>query len=450
MSFRHSPLVVCLLAVVMAPAAVRAGQAPQGDKPAPEQVRRPFRGIFGGPPDPSSKQSLIASGSVFAAYDDDVFADRVASADTLHPGVRQDGIYSGMTAGLDYLRNANRGSLGLTADVGVNKYKNRDPLPTYRVGANLSAQVARRTSFAVSGTAMYSPEFRLGVFTSSYSLAGSRDGFTSVVADFDLYSRAALRTSTTAGLTQSIGHRGSLDATYSLTNVDYINDSFNYKSQTAGLRYLQRLTRNMSARLGYGYTTARYSQRIDFRPQDIHHIDAGIDYSRALSVSRRTRVSFSTGSAIVSGNGENFAGATTGFSYHLTGSADLTHEMGRTWKAQLSYRRGIEVHEGFAQPFLSNALTGGLDGLLSRRLAFGANADYVKGNVGLSNGSNYNSLSTTTALEYALSSRLALFARYVYYKYEFDRQVALDPRLPRALDRQGVRFGLSTSIPVIR
>jgi hypothetical protein len=59
-------------------------------------------------------------------------------------------------------------------------------------------------------------------------------------------------------------------------------------------------------------------------------------------------------------------------------------------------------------------------------------------------------LSTTTALEYALSSRLALFARYVYYKYEFDRQVALDPRLPRALDRQGVRFGLSTSIPVIR
>ena len=98
MSFRHTPLVVCLLAVVMAPAAVRAGQAPQGDQPASEQVRRPFRGIFGGPPDPTSKQSLIASGSVFAAYDDDVLADRVGSADTLHPGVRQDGIYSGMTA----------------------------------------------------------------------------------------------------------------------------------------------------------------------------------------------------------------------------------------------------------------------------------------------------------------------------------------------------------------
>jgi hypothetical protein len=251
-------------------------------------------------------------------------------------------------------------------------------------------------------------------------------------------------------LAQSIGHRASIDAYYSLSNVDYINDAFNYKSQSAGLRYTQRLTRNMNARLGYGYTTAKYSQRVEFRPQEIHHIDAGIDYGRALSVSRRTRVSFSTGSAILSGNGETFDGAPTGFSFHLTGSADLTHEMGRTWKAQLAYRRGIDVHEGFAQPFLSNALNGGLSGLLSRRLAFGASADYVSGDVGLQNGAHYNSLSTTSVLEYALSSRFAVFARYVYYKYEFDRQVAVDPRLPGALDRQGVRVGLSTSIPVIR
>jgi hypothetical protein len=449
MSFRNTPLVVCLLAVVMAPATVR-GQAPQADQPAPEHVRRPFRGIFGGPPDPTSKQSLIATASLFAAYDDDVFADRLGSAETLHPGNRQDGVYSGMTAGLAYVLNSNRASVGLTTDVGVNKYKNRDPLPTYRVGANMSAQVARRTKIALSGAAAYSPEFRLGVFTSPLSLSGSQDPFTTVLADFDLYSSAAVRTSATGALSQSIGHRASLDASYSLNNVDYLHDGFNYTSQFAGLRYSQRLTRNMNARLGYGYTTAAYSQRVDFRPQDIHHIDAGIDYGRALSVSRRTRVSFSTGSAILSGNGETFGGATTGFSYHLTGSADLTHEMGRTWKAQLAYRRGIDVHEGFAQPFLSNALDGGLSGYLSRKLAFGLSADYVAGDIGLRNGAHYNSSSTTALLEYALSSRLALFTRYVYYKYEFDHQVSVDPRLPRALDRQGVRFGLSTFIPVIR
>ena len=450
MSFRHTPLVVCLLALLMAPAAVRAGQAPQGDQPAPEQVRRPFRGIFGGPPDPTGKQSLIASGTAFVAYDDDVFAGQLASAETLHQGVRQDGIYSGMTAGLAYSRNSNRASAGLTADVGVNKYKNRDLLPTYRVGANVGAQVARRTRFSVSGAAVYSPEFRLGGFTNPLSITGVQDPFSTVLADYDLYNLAALRTLAAGTLTQSIGRRASLDASYSLNNVDYINNAFNYRTQSGGLRYTQRLTRNMNARLGYGYTIAEYKQRPDVLPPHIHHIDAGIDYGRALSVSRRTHVSFSTGSAILSGTGETFAGNTSGFSYHLTGAADLTHEMGRTWKAQLTYRRGVDVHEGFAQPFLSDGVNAGLGGLLSRRLSFASGADYVSGDVGLRNGAHYVSFSTNTVLEYALSSRLALFGRYVYYKYDFDRQAALDPRLPRALDRQGVRFGLSTSIPVIR
>ena len=206
----------------------------------------------------------------------------------------------------------------------------------------------------------------------------------------------------------------------------------------------------MNARLGYGYTTAEYSQRVGFLPQDIHHLDAGVDYGRALSISRRTRVSFSTGSAILSGSGETFGGQTSGFSYHLTGTADLTHEMGRTWTARMSFRRGIELHEGFAQPFLSNAVTGGLSGLLSRRLLFGMGADYVSGNVGLTSGAHYTSKAAHASLEYALSRRLALFGRYVYYQYEFDGLVGMDPRLPRALDRQGVRVGLSTSIPVIR
>jgi hypothetical protein len=447
MSFRYSPLVVCLLAVVMAPAVARAGQAPQSDQPAPEQVRRPFRGIFGAPPDPSSKQSLIASASLFAAYDDDVFAAQGASALT---GVRQDGVYGGMTAGLAYSRHVDRASVGLSTDVGVNKYKEHNPLATYRVRADVGAQLARRTSFSVSGAAVYSPEFRLGVFTSPLSQTGLQDPFSNVLADFDVYSLAALRTSAGVGLTQTIGRRASIDGSYSLSNVDYIDDAFNYRSEFAGLRFTQRLTRNMNARLGYGYTTAQYSHRAGLQPQHIHHIDAGIDYGRALSISRRTRVSFSTGSAILSNNGEAALGENLGFSYYLSGTAGLIHEMGRTWKAQLAYRRGIDVHEGFAQPFLSNALNAGLNGLLSRRLSLGVGTDYVTGDVGLKNGVHYNSLSANAILQYALSDKLAIYGSYVYYKYDFDRVAALDPRLPRALDRQGVRVGLSTSIPVIR
>jgi opacity protein-like surface antigen len=450
MSFRYTPLVVCLLAIVMAPTAVRAGQASQPDQPAPEQVRRPFRGLFGGPPDPSRKQSLIASASLFAAYDDDVYGDRGVLGDPLHPGNRRDGIYSGATVGLAYTHRANRATVGLTADAAVHKYQNRDPLPGYRAGANVSGTLARRTSFSLAGSAGYSPEFRLGVFTSPVSPTGFQDPFTTVLADYDVYSLAAWRTSAGGGISQTIGRRASLEASYWLTNIDYIDDSFDYRSHSAGLSYTQRLTGHMSARAGYGYSTAEYSQRAELRPLNVHRIDAGIDYGRALSISRRTRVSFSTGSAIISGQGQTSGRETSDFAFYVSGSADLTHEMGRTWKAQLSYQRGIDAHEGFSQPFLSNGINGGLSGLFSRRLAFSSGADYVIGEVGLRSGVHYSSVSASAGLQYALSSRLALFGRYLYYKYDFDRQVAVDPRLPTALDRQGVRVGLTTSIPVIR
>jgi opacity protein-like surface antigen len=450
MTLQFTRLVVCSIALAAVPAAVRAGQAPQ-DQPASEEVRRPFRGLFGAPPDLSRRHSLIASASLFAAYDDDVFADHGVSGDTLNPADRRrDGIYSGATAGLAYSRRGDRVTAGLSADVGVHKYKDRDPLPGYRVGANISGSLARHTSVSLAGSAGYSPEFRLGVFTSPVSPTGFQDPFTTVLADYDVYSLAALRTSAGGGITQTIGRRASVNASYWLTNIDYTNDSFDYRSHSGGLRYTQRLTRNVGAHLGYGYATAEYSLRVELRPLNVHRIDAGIDYGRALSISRRTRVSFSTGSAIISGQGETTGRETSDFTLYLSGAADLTHEMGRTWKALLSYRRGIDAHEGFSQLFLSNGLSGGVSGLLSRRVSFGSGVDYVVGRVGLTGGAHYSSVSASAGLQYALSRSLALFGRYVYYKYDFDRQVAVDPRLPRALDRQGVRVGLSASIPVIR
>ena len=170
-----------------------------------------------------------------------------------------------------------------------------------------------------------------------------------------------------------------------------------------------------------------------------------------MSISRRTRLSFSTGSAILSGTGERFGGETSRFSYHVTGAANLAHEMGRTWKAQLAYRRGVDFHEGFRAPFLTDGVSAAIGGLVSTRVRFSAGADYVFGKVSVTAPTGkFSSVSANTGLEFGLSRMLALFARYVYYKYDFDSQIALDPRLARALDRQGVRVGLQASLPVIR
>jgi len=136
--------------------------------------------------------------------------------------------------------------------------------------------------------------------------------------------------------------------------------------------------------------------------------------------------------------------------YRVIGSADLTHETGRTWTTRLSYRRGIDFHEGFRDPFLSDAVSAGLNGFIARRVKFSSGADYAFGTVGVTGDSGYSSAAANAGLGFALSRVGALFGRYVYYRYEFDRQVALDPRLARSFDRQGVRIGLTASVPVLR
>jgi hypothetical protein len=455
-------LVVCALAALVVPAAALgqdvaaspaqqpAAQAPS-DRPLPEQVRRPFRGLFGAPADPArSRQSLTMTLSAFGAYDDDLLAADSgapvgASADQQH------GWYSGATAGIVYARRGDRVWGGLQGDAAVNHYPSLHETTTmYRAGGTLSTQVARRTTLAIAADEVYAPQYRLGLFANPSALTGEADPFSTVITDLDLFRSSAYRTSAQASLSQGLGRRTSLDVFYAFNNVNYLDNEFDYSSQTAGLRFSRRVTQNLGFHAGYGYSTASYRQQ-DLAQRRIHNIDVGVDYGRALSVSRRTTLTFSTGSAAVA-QGNKFTDSADGrFAYRFIGSANLRHEIGRTFSANVGYRRSVDFHEGFNEPFLSDAVTASYGGLLSRRLEFNSSADYAIGSVGLGHVDNgYSSASASAGLKYALSRKLAVYGRYVYYRYHFDSAVALDPRFVPALDRQGVRVGLTASFPILR
>jgi opacity protein-like surface antigen len=124
--------------------------------------------------------------------------------------------------------------------------------------------------------------------------------------------------------------------------------------------------------------------------------------------------------------------------------------MGRTWTADLGYRRGVDFYEGFNDPFLSDAVSASLYGMLSRRLNFSSGVDYSFGTVGVGTDNRYDTLAAHAGLEFGLTRTLAIYGNYLYYRYEFDQQVALDPRFAQSLNRQGVRFGLSASLPILR
>jgi opacity protein-like surface antigen len=438
----RSTAFVGLLSLVLAPVPASAQESPQ-----PASVRRPYRGLFAPPSDiRAGRPSLDATFSLYGGYDDDIYSNASAVG---APGSR--GWFSGGGAGLTFLKPSDTVTFGASAGVGVNHYPGQERTTAgYRTAADLSYQIAARTQLSAAGSFSYAPEYRFGPFLSPDSLTGLSDPFESLTPELDIYDLKSYRTGASVSISQGLSRRSSLSGWYSYSMAHREDNQYDYRAQSAGVGYSYKLTQHASAVLGYNYSGAHYLDDSGLRPQRLHNIDIGVDYGRALSVSRRTTISFSTGSAMVARDDLSQPQVTTDFTFQIIGEASLTHEIGRTWTAQLGYRRGVDFYEGFNDPFLSDAVSASLDGLLSRRLNFSTGVDYSFGTVGVGTDNRYDTLAAHAGLEFGLTSMLAIYGNYLYYRYEFDQQVALDPRFAQSLNRQGVRFGLSASLPILR
>lgn len=448
---KSAPLLVGLIAAVLMPADARA-QLIGADSPPPASERRPYRGLFGSPGDPDAPQSLTLSASLFGAYDDNVTAG-LNNQQSLDPRLQRSGEYYAATAGLNYTLSltGRRASFGLGSGVSASAYRfdgDTRTSPHAHLSANLGYALGNRTRLHVSEQVVYSRYYRFLLFPSLTGL--DDDGALAGDPDLELFERVALRYTTGAGLTHDFGARSSFGVSYGLGYVDYRDAEYpDWTSQSASVNFNRRLTANATLNLGYGYRTARAQEQED-PAREVHNINVGVSYSRALSFSRRTSFSFSTGSAMVVRDDLTVPDADPRARFRVIGNATLTHELGRTWTAQAAYARGLVFREGFDDPFLTDAVTASIGGFVSRRLDMSAQARWSFATVDRPGRNGYDSLAVTAGARYALSRFVALFARYVYYQYSFDPDVALDPGLARSLDRQGVRAGITASLPLIR
>ena len=152
-------------------------------------------------------------------------------------------------------------------------------------------------------------------------------------------------------------------------------------------------------RLGYKEQVSHYPSPIGSSNRYTYRlIDAGVNYARPLSISRRTTMSISTGSAAYANTTETF--------YTLTASASLHHEINRTWVASVVYQRGLSVVVGFPEPFFSDAVTATIQGRLARQVTLVGSAGLSNGHVGLGSATNnYDSIQATTRLEWTVQVR---------------------------------------------
>ncbi len=412
---------------------------------AQEPARRPFRVVFGGAPERAAdRQHMRVTTTFVQAWDDNVLADQLTAGD---PRFRRGGTFPTGSIAADYDRPLGRGSLTAATGTSVQYYPQLDGRLDRDHHARLGAEwpIGSRTRVTIGQAAS---------FATFYTLDGLPGGSVPEPGETDLAGpllqpRAELGVSTSGGwqyhtsaaLARQVGRRGSMEGHYGFVRTDLA--SLRTHQHEAGGGYALSLTRQLG--LVTRYTRSRSRSDEGVGSLVLHDVDLGINYGRRLTRSGNTSVSFSTGSAVVVRDG-------TERDYRLLVDTALVHLMGRSWTATAGYNRGVEFVAVLGDVVTSQAVTAALSGYVNPRLQTTLAGTYSRGFFGSRHGAALNSYSTVAGVQYALSSRLALDARHLYYVYEFGDPSALPVAAPIAsgLTRQTVRVGLTLLLDVLR
>jgi hypothetical protein len=433
--------------VVVAAAAVLGGPATAAAQSGPG---RPYRALFGGATtDPSMHKALDVTFSVAEAYDDNVQgeSDPLALASPL----LRSGWYTSLAPAITYTWAGRHAVFNSSAGSNLRYYSKEGGFfgSTHFGGVGFSSKIGNG-QLAASQSVSYSPSYFYGLLP---SLAPVESGVpVGAVSDFTINDQKALLYDSAVTFNQALSRRTSVSLLANYQTTKFSDDSMNrdLRSYSAGGRYGYTLSKNATLHLGYVYRTGQYSYTQNGASTVVHDIDAGVDYHRPLSLSRRTRFDFTVGSAIVNADAGQGVGSVRQF--RLVGTAALSHDMGRTWRAKAAYNRGAGFPGGFNQAVFSDAVIASLDGFLSRRVDFHAGGNFSAGDVTgtAATSGHFQQYSGSTRLRAAVTTVLAVFGEYTYYNYDLGSAVATAPGVPLALERSSVRLGLSVWLPLVR
>jgi len=416
------------------------------------QVQRPYRGLFGG--NPNRPHSLDLTAIVNGGWDDNATMNDPGGGVVVDPRFRLQSWWAGLSVGLSYGHHRDRWSVSANAATTGRYYVDQGKFSAfnYSVAAGLSAELNSRTTLQLTQTAAYLPYYQLGLFQPVYEPDVGE--LPAVPPDLALYDNPSWRFDTAVGLSRELSRRSDLSVSYNygLTNYERPG-SVDASTQSAGARYSYSLTAGLALRVGYRYTRGNYVYDVTTlasRPVEWHDIDTGLSFGRALSISRKTTVSFSVGSSLI----ETVQPATgdTTRRFDVVGNAGLTHQFGRSWALGVFYNRGVGFPSGLAQPTVYDAVSGRLSGLLTDRSSCDVFAGWSSGTVGVGAAASnpYDTAAVGVGYQYALTANLAATARYTYYRYFFENGAFIPPGMSQDLGRNSVWFGLSVWVPLLR
>ena len=374
---------------------------------------------------------------------------------TTPPGdrVNVSGPYSGTTASLEFTHPGERLQLQGSAYGFAGHFPENSEDPWYTSSSasgnvNYLVPLGQRSHLRFGENALFATDVRLGFIGgtgSNIPPAGGNAGFdNSLQRDPSIYSMSDV------GYSHSFSQASSIDAQFGYHFYHFFNansERSDHQEQRAGLTYHHSVGRYASLVLGYTYRHNLVPDAVD-RPLAMHDINAGVNYSRALSRTRQTKVSFHTGSTLTnSTNNVSQPTPETRTHFFVVGGAELLREIGQTWGAQAAYNRSVTYEAGFVQPVLRDEVSARIGGLIGRNVDVSSGVYYTVGAVGLET-TNYHSLLASSQVRWAITRSLATYASYYYYLYNFGSDVSLPSGVVQELHRNGVRIGLTTWLPL--
>jgi hypothetical protein len=430
------------------------------------QAPRPTAAVFGGSAfDPKVTERLDLSLSVAGAYDGQGIDDTAGVGIATRSPLLSSGFYNSLTAGLNYSWTGRRAQLGATAGASGRYYEQdgRFLMLNDFVSAGLTSELTRRISLAVNQSVSYSPAY-FNSLVPGFE-APSLGAAVGAGSDYSLGQQQTYLYDTTATLSRTLSSRSSLAALadYRFSAAAAGSPFGSIKAYGVGGRYTRTVSNSLALRLGYVYREGQYGAA-GGQPTAVHDIDAGVDYKKALSFSKRTKVNFSVGSIILNSAPAGASSSATALGRNLqfgvTGNVGLTEDIGRTWRARVMYDRGLNFSEAFRTPVFADSIRATFDGLFSKRADFKSEASAVFGEVGYntptvsavssSGGSGVRNYQGSARVRFGLTSWAAAYTEYVYYRYSLGTAVAVGPGIPSLLNRNSVRLGMTFWAPLLR
>jgi hypothetical protein len=403
---------------------------------------RPYRGLFGSGGG-TSDQQLTLSANLGAGYTTNVPGAIDTSGDTLRQ-VAAGGAGSTVTTGsasLLYSLSRTKVSFGAGYSTGVSYFPAApEPLATSNGGNfNMSIRTSRHSQVALGESLSYQPFYSVASFP---GIAAQPFGRPVLPDDIgSAHAQNHWTSNSSVSFLYDVNRRTKFSLMYQGYRSTLIFGESDVTSQTASGRMTFNLAKGLDARVGYGYTRGTYGNATSSPDVEGHSIDAGVDFSRALSISRRLTLSFGTGSTVFKYRGETH--------YYVTGNAHLVRELGRSWNATLSYSRSASIENTYLQPVTSDSISAGLGGLINRRVQFQSSVGASRGEVGfVSSANGFNASYLSAGVTLGLTRALGAGIDYAYYHYLFQRNLDVRFGLSSQTDQQSLRVYLTTSLPL--